>query len=142
MSSGHRLPIALILLLTLLTSSLPHLQAASGRSLPARFSRDQLRGGAVHPSLKRPTLLTFHGFVEDAQGRQPIILHVLIKAKRLPDGSFSVRAVSYAERAYLQSEWQRFNRICDLQGHPDRNHACMTSSTFRLLVDIRHRQVL
>ncbi len=104
MSPGHRIPNALLLLLTLLTDSLPHLQAASGRSLPARFSRDQLGGGAVRPSLKRPTLLTFHGFVEDAQGRQPIILHVLIKAKRLPDGSFSVRAVSYAERVSLQSE--------------------------------------
>ena len=104
MSSGHRISNALLLLLALLTDSLPRLQAASGRSLPARFSRDQLGGGAVHPSLKRPTLLTFHGFVEDTQGRQPIILHVLIKAKRLPDGSFSVRAVSYAERVSLQSE--------------------------------------
>ena len=49
-------------------------------------------------------LLTFHGLVEDAQGQQPVIVHVLTKAKRHANGSFLVRTVSYVERVALQSE--------------------------------------
>ena len=95
-------PAALILLLALLTEPLLQSHAASSRSLPARFSRD---AGAAQITAKRPTLLTFHGLVDDfGQGLQPVILHVLIKAKRLPDRSFSVRAVSYVERVALQGK--------------------------------------
>ena len=102
MGLQQRVPAAFILLLALLTAPLLKSQATSSRSLPARFSRD-----AAQITVKRPTLLTFHGLVDDfAQGLQPVILHVLIKAKRLPDRSFSVRAVSYVERVALQGEKQ------------------------------------
>ena len=97
-----RVPAALILLLSLLSEPFLQSQAVSSRSLPARFSRD---AGAAQITAKRPTLLTFHGLVDDfGQGLQPVILHVLIKAKRLPDRTFSVRAVSYVERVALQGE--------------------------------------
>ncbi len=93
MGSGCRTLDVMLLLLALLTDSLLQLMAVSGRELPARIPRDQ--PGVSAAFAKRPTLLTFHGFVDDAQGQQPVILHVLIKAKRLPDRSFSVRAVSF-----------------------------------------------
>lgn len=97
-----RVPAALILLLSLLSEPFLQSQAVSSRSLPARFSRE---AGAAQITAKRPTLLTFHGLVDDfGQGLQPVILHVLIKAKRLPDRTFSVRAVSYVERVALQGE--------------------------------------
>lgn len=106
MRSWHHTLNTLLLLLTLLTDSSAHLQAASGTPLPARVRRDHFIGAAhaAYTSVKRPTLLTFHGLVEDVLGRQPVILHVLIKTKRLLDGSFSVRTVSYTERVSLESE--------------------------------------
>ena len=130
MRLGSRISTAVILLFALFSESLQQLEAVSGRTLPTRVPRNQVGAGAIHSSSKRPTLLTYHGFVEDAQGPQPVILHVLVKAKRLPDGSFSVRAVSYAERVVLQSEWQNCNRTLWLKGYLflDSNVTCTQCS--------------
>lgn len=49
-------------------------------------------------------LFTFHGTVTSSSEAEQaeILLHVLFKTKRRPDGAFMVRTVSYAERSELQ----------------------------------------
>ena len=62
--------------------------------------------GTTNAVVKGPTLLTFHGVANDTStaGQQPIIVHVLIKAKRQVNGSYFVRTVTYVERVVLLSK--------------------------------------
>jgi len=46
--------------------------------------------------------LTYHGPVPSGREAVLIVLHILLKAKRQTDGSYSVRTVAYAERPALQ----------------------------------------
>lgn len=72
------------------------------------YSRElpQFYIGTTNAVVKGPTLLTFHGVANDSSGQQPvpIIVHVLIKAKRQVNGSYFVRTVTYVERVVLLSK--------------------------------------
>ena len=51
-----------------------------------------------------PTLLTYQGYVSDVQ---PVVVHVLLKAKLLQSGVYLMRAVLYTQKTRLESKGWR-----------------------------------
>ena len=88
-----------------LSRSVIHAVGVSGRPL-------EVETAATNRQTPGLTLLTFHGLSSEngASIREPILLHVLVKAKRRANGSIAVRTVSFPERVVVEGELPYFVR--------------------------------
>lgn len=94
-----------IMLVTVLHAQLAR---AASRKTPADFGtiREEAPSHLATPfAYAIPILLTFQGTVLDGNSQlaEPVVVHVLVKAKILKTGSYIVRAVVNTQRTVLQS---------------------------------------
>ena len=91
--------VVIVLQVTLVLAATLHLQtpSAASRGLSDFMLRRSSRAMAT------PTLLTFQGHVLDAQ---PVVVHVLVKAKLLQTGVYLLRTVLYTQKTALDGSYR------------------------------------